>query len=300
MNRRTFLQCTGAAGVAGLAGCMADADETDDSGSDGTPTPTPADDGVDDEPAVVTSSIEQVASDCSSGEDATAAVSMDEEALTVTFSGQVTTGNPCHDVTLDSVEYDADADRLALVVGTEATDQVCVDCVGLLEFEGTVEFEGGLPGEAYVGHGDTVLTDTSGADDPGSGEPEAVELVTESFTVTNTESSSAGSADASFDPETNTVTVTGTIVGNDGCTTAELGDASYDPATDTLSVDVVTTRRDGTEDQACTQALVGIDYEAAFEFEGGIAHSVSISHDGQGIAGAGFETASESATPEEN
>jgi len=292
MDRRTFLTTTGAIGAAGLAGCMADAD---DAGDD--PTETTAPGSGDDEPAIVSSSVELVDASCSSGEDSSASLSMDEETLTVSFSGQVTTSNPCHDVTLERAEYDADEERLAIVVGTEATDEACVDCVGLVQFEGTVEFENGLPGEAYVGHGDTILSGSGDeAGGPGGSEPEAVELVEESFTVTSAGNDSpTDDADVAFNPEENTVVVTGTITGSNGCTTATLGSASYDPATDSLSVDVVTTRREGSDGKVCTQALVGIGYEATFTFEGGIAHSVSVSHDGQGVAGAGFESSSERA-----
>jgi hypothetical protein len=96
----------------------------------------------------------------------------------------------------------------------------------------------------------------------------------------------------SFDPEENTVVVTGTITGHNGCMTAALGSASYDPETDELSVGVVTTRREGTENQFCTQEVVALGYEATFTFEGGIPHSASVSHDGEGVLGAGYDSAS--------
>jgi len=312
MERRDFLRnasAAGALGVAGLAGCLADAD--DGSGDDGADP----DETADDTPApltVVDSTVETTGSECNDGRDSSASVSMDEETTTVSFTGQVTTGDPCHTVTKDRVEYDADADRLELVVGTEAGDGPCMDCVGLVTFEGSVELDGGLPGAVQVKNDDVLLTasgdesdsgaDDSGDDESAGSEPVAVELVDKSFSVTGETSgagSEAGTADVEFDSEANAVVVTGTIIGNNGCATAQLGSASYDPDEDTLTVDVETTARDGSEDKMCTQALVGIDYEATFSFEGGVAHSASVSHNGEGVASAAFDSAAASAPEDE-
>lgn len=301
MNRRKFLRQSSALGVAGLAGCIADAaDDTDDTQTpDGTSTPddptTPADGTPepDRDVTVTDASVERTQTSCNSGADPTAVVSVDEEAGVVTFWGQVSPGTPCYDVSLERAEYDADADRLSVVVETEREDGPCVDCVGLVEFEGRVAFEGGVPGGVAIGHGDTLLT---GSGDESPPKPAGTELVAGSFSVVGVDSGAPeGTADVEFDEDEGTVTVTGTITGSDGCATAELGSANYDPAADQLAVDVVTTRRDGTEGQTCTQALVGISYEAAFSFEGEIPSGVSVSHDGRGVMGAGYGSESASA-----
>ncbi|MEF8785756.1 MAG: hypothetical protein V5A45_07460 [Haloarculaceae archaeon] len=241
-------------------------------------------------PSIVDSTIELVDSGCSSGEDQTASVSMNESETTVSFSGLVTASDPCHEPTLERTEYDSATDRLAIVVGTESTADACDDCIGSIEFAGTVEFEGGLPSEASVGHGDTILSGGEATpDDP-------PELQASSFSVTSVESSRPRqTADASFDTDAETVTVTGTIVGNDGCMTAELGTVEYDAENSQLAVDVVTIERGDTGDNACTQQMVGIDYEATFSFDGGTPSSVAVSHDGDGIMAAGHGTSSASA-----
>lgn len=285
MHRRNFLRRASALGALTLAGCMGDAN--DDTGSNSTPTPTPADE----KPKVVDSSIETTATGCTSGEDATATVDTDESTLTVSFTGQVTAGTPCHDATIEQTEYDADADELTVEVGTERRDETCVDCVGLIEFAGTVTFEGALPGDVTITHGDEPLTGSGGDSST------MTELIDRSFTVESITSGGDGrTADATFDEDAGTVVVTGTIVGKDGCATAELGSAIYDADADELHVDVVTTRQEGAEDKVCTQALVDIDYEATFTFEGEIPSSVSISHDGQGVVSVGYDssTATES------
>jgi hypothetical protein len=182
------------------------------------------------------------------------------------------------------------------VVGTESTADACDDCIGSIEFAGTVEFDGGLPSEAYVGHDDTILSGGDDGDD--GGEPtseDPPELQASSFSVTGVASDDPRqTADASFDTDTETVTVTGTIVGNDGCATAKLGTVEYDAADDQLTVDVVTTRREDAGDGACTQQMVGIDYEAAVSFDGGTPSRVAVSHDGDGIMAAGHGSASAS------
>ena len=244
-------------------------------------------------PRIVDSTIELVDSGCSSGEDQTASVSMNEAETLVSFSGLVTTSDPCHEPTLEQVDYDSALDRLAIVVGTESTADACDDCIGSIEFAGTVEFDGGLPSEAYVGHDDTIL---SGGDDGGESPSEdPPELQASSFSVTGVASSEPKqTADASFDTDAETVTVSGTIVGNDGCTTAELGSVEYDAADDQLTVDVVTTKREDAGDSLCTQQMVGIEYEATFSFDGGTPSRVAVSHDGDGIMAAGHGSASAS------
>ena len=106
------------------------------------------------------------------------------------------------------------------------------------------------------------------------------------------------SADAAFDEDGSTVTVTGTIVGSNGCMTADLGSANYDGDADQLDVNVVTKERE--DSGMCTQPLVGIDYEAAFSFDGGIPSSVSVSHDGDGVMSAGYGSSSASAPDDGN
>lgn len=246
-----------------------------------------------DGPTVVDSSIELVDSRCSSGEEQTADVSMDPDEMTVSFSGLVMVGDPCREPTLDRVAYHPDTDRLAIMVGTESTASTCDDCLGVVEFAGTVTFEGGLPDDAYVGHDDTIL---SGGDDSGHSSEESPTPRARSFSVTEiTSGESRQTADASFDPDAGTITITGAITGTDGCATAELGSVEYDATEDQLRVDVVTTDREGTRDRACTQQLVTIGYEATVSFDGGLPTGVSVSHDGDGVMAAAYGHSSASA-----
>lgn len=58
---------------------------------------------------------------------------------TVRFSGSMTTPNPCHRAVIESV--DREGETLVVTVGSEWPDdvEVCVMCVGHIEFEGVVE-----------------------------------------------------------------------------------------------------------------------------------------------------------------
>lgn len=292
MDRRKFLRRTSALGALTLAGCMADDD------ANGTTDDTPrAGSGGDDTPAVTGSSIERTDNGCASGDAGYASTSTDDDTLTVTFSGRVTTNNPCYQPTLERTTYDAEADRLTIVVGTEPEDGTCVECVGYVDFSGTVEFEGGVPDDVEVVHDGETLA--SGEGSQGSGSDDTPTLQASSFSVTDVSSSSPErAADAEFNEDESTIVVTGTIVGNNGCMTADLGSASYDPDDDQLDVNVVTTERE--DSGACTEQLIGIDYEAMFSFEHGIPSSVSVSHDGDGVMAAGYGSSSASAPDSED
>lgn len=290
MNRRTLLRRTGALGALTLAGCMAD-----DDSSSGADTPTP---GTDDDvtPTITGSSIERTGNGCASGEHGYASSSTDEGTLTVSFSGRVETGNPCYQPTVENTAYDDETDRLTVTVGTEAEDTVCVDCVGYVDFSGTVQFEGALPGDVAVVHDDETLSPAS--DEAGSSGASSDDttpaMQASSFSVTDVHSSSPEqSADAEFEEDEGTISVTGTIVGSNSCMTADLGAASYDAETDRLDVNVVTMERE--DSGMCTQQLVGIDYKTIVSFENGIPSMVSVSHDGDGVMSAGYGSSSASA-----
>jgi hypothetical protein len=288
MDRRKFLRRTSALGALTLAGCIAD----EEANGTTTNTSTPGSTG-DVTPAVTGSSIERTDNGCASGHSDYASTAIDDGTMTVTFSGRVTTGNPCHQPTLERTTYDAEADTLTVALGTEAEDGVCVDCVGYVDFSGTVEFEGDVPGDVEIVHDGETLTPASGEGDEASA-GNVPTLQASSFSVTDVSSSSlANAADASFDEDGSTITVTGTIVGANGCTTADLGAVTYDAEADQLEVAVVTTERE--DSGMCTQQQVAIDYEATFSFESAIPTSVSVSHDGQGVMAAGYGSSSASA-----
>jgi hypothetical protein len=300
MNRRTVLRRTGALGALALAGCVSKA--ADDASPDQSESPTDTVDsgatgGSGDGKSVSEASVETVSSDCAANEVPAATVSFYDAASAVEFAGALRTPTPCHEVTLRAAGYDAERDALAVVLGTAATREGCVDCVGVVEFEGRVAFSGGLPGRVYVANDEAMLAmassdrpEPSPSPTPTPGEPTVGET---SFTVTGAESGTMTSeATVRFDAEAGRVVVGGTIPGSDSCKTAQLGSVEYDAGADRLSVGVETTRREGTEDAVCTQAIVEIDYEAEVAFSGGLPGTVVVTHDGREVASGSHRTAS--------
>ncbi|MFC6862726.1 hypothetical protein ACFQGE_04530 [Halomicroarcula sp. GCM10025817] len=137
---------------------------------------------------------------------------------------------------------------------------------------------------------------SSGGDDEDPGTDETTEPgSSQSPTLLDTEfvvgdrTSGSERDEATVRVEESRVVVEGVIWGSDGCKTATLLGSDYDLASNTLTVTVGTTDREGTEDQACTEAIVEIEYTATVRFEGGLPGRVVVEHD----HGAGSEQVSE-------
>ena len=132
----------------------------------------------------------------------------------------------------------------------------------------------GCLGESPGSDGDTSKS-PAGTDSPAltDSAPSTPALSESTFAVeTITPGGGENAASVSFGDG---VTVTGTIVGNNGCYTAELASAELAEGTLTVVVEAV---EEKSEDEMCTQALVDVDYEAAFTFEGGLPERVVVRH----------------------
>lgn len=187
MNRRTFLAAAAATGGL-LAGCLDDGtDDGPGAGGDtptetGTPTPTdgttetgtdtgtPTDAGSDgpanggtptaDGPRVSDRSFEALRTECGQGADE-ATVTFGERRVDV--AGTISGSNTCYTAELDSATYDESEDTLTVAVRAYVPEsdgtQACGQCIVDIDYESTVEFEGGLPGEVVVTHdGERVTT----------------------------------------------------------------------------------------------------------------------------------------------
>lgn len=323
MNRREVLRLTAGVGALAVAGCTggddtaspADGTDTDPDGAGGNGG---GDEGADTPAvAIADTTVQTAGKECLSG-DQTTDISFESGADRVVLTGIIRAPTPCHDAILRSAEYDAGADRLVVDIGTEDDgSDTCVECVGGIGYEVTVEFSGGLPQEATVAHDGQSLASaaygsssasgpedgaggdntsdgssgSSGGEDTGTDSPPTLEA--SSLSVTDISSSATETtAGIDFRTDAGEVVVRGTIEGEDGCATAALGDVRYDAAADAVSVSVVTEPREGSEDQACTSQVVYIDYEAVIEFSGGVPHEASVSHNGRGIGAAAYGSAS--------
>lgn len=310
MERRTILRRAGALGALALAGCVAGDDEqgdgptTDEPTATPTPTPSPSPTPTTDPVGIVDRSISTTHTGCQSSDDQfNAAVSMDEEAGRVIVTGTLNTPNPCHEATLSSVSWDADAGQLAIDVSAVSTGEVCVECIGAVEYRATVTMNAGLPETVAITHdGTPVATGSDGGDaDDGSesgGTGAAPRLVSSDLAVLGSNGTPADeTGDIEFRQDALEVVVSGTVRARNGCERAELGAVEYTPETDELSVDVVAAVPPSAEDQACTQVISYIDYRATIRFENALPTTVSVSQDGAGGIAASHASASESAAP---
>ncbi|ELZ87637.1 hypothetical protein C453_04764 [Haloferax elongans ATCC BAA-1513] len=74
------------------------------------------------------------------------------------------------------------------------------------------------------------------------------------------------------------VLVEGCLWGANGCAIARLGRATYDPESDVASL-LVETVEDRDPDEACTEALKPVGYEARLQFENGLPGELVVEHD---------------------
>ncbi|RZV10560.1 hypothetical protein BDK88_1729 [Natrinema hispanicum] len=103
------------------------------------------------EPAVTDTSLERKAQDCASETDGTATVAFTDEAVVVT--GRIPTPTPCYEPSLADVTYDDGRDVLTVVVDSgEQTADSCADCLGIVDYEATIDLDGRYPGRVAVRH----------------------------------------------------------------------------------------------------------------------------------------------------
>jgi len=87
--------------------------------------------------------IETVDGSCASGDEEDAAVTSDEDATVTTedesvvIEGMIPASNPCHEAILGDVSVDGS--ELQVTVDLEQQEGMCVECVGIITYEATVE-----------------------------------------------------------------------------------------------------------------------------------------------------------------
>ena len=169
MKRRVLLKRLAALGGAGaVAGCLGESDNPGgggnenggdgEDGGDATPTETPAatptetptaTPTAEPTPTVASKDIETEETDCMTG-DQKASVAFETDAVVV--DGAIQSPDPCHEATLEVVEYDPDADRLTVGVGLKDEGGGCMSCLGIVKYRAEIGFGGVLPGHVTVEH----------------------------------------------------------------------------------------------------------------------------------------------------
>jgi hypothetical protein len=140
MRRRAFVGTAASLGVIGLAGCVSD-------GAGTTPTAT----DTDKPPTIDASSIETTGTDCANGTGGVDGLDADASNHRLTVRGTVEAPDPCHLAEL--TETDLAVGTLSVTVGTVPDDQdVCVECVGAIDYEAVVHLTDGLTAEVRITH----------------------------------------------------------------------------------------------------------------------------------------------------
>jgi len=159
MKRRDVLKRASAlAGIGAVAGCTGGAESPggggggdDDTTDEDTTTEepmessTPTDGGA---TAITGQSMTTVERACMSGNQS-ATVTWEETAVVLT--GTLKASDPCHDAVFGDVSFDAEANELTAEVTLTAQDaDACQSCIGGIEYEGRVEFDGPAPASVTV------------------------------------------------------------------------------------------------------------------------------------------------------
>jgi len=143
-----------------------------------------------------------------------------------------------------------------------------LSAVGAVALTGCLSDGGDVPNATATGTATGTATPTP---------PPDPTLTDSTFTVVGSESGTRTDS-ASVSGDGGDVVVEGTIWGADGCRTARLPTVNYSSAADELTVPVETAERADAGD-ACTQAIVEIEYRATVAFENGPPSTVVVTHD---------------------
>jgi len=176
MRRRDFVTAASALAIGTVAGCIAegngnlpggdtptDETDTDDPASSQSESPPPSEGDV--QSNVLDHRIETVETSCMSQDSTGIDVSFEEAAVAI--AGIAQTPTPCYEARIDSAAVSEG--ELRVEVAFEKAEGVCVECVGALAYEATVDVDttDGID-TATVTHGDgeTRFTENRGGDDP--------------------------------------------------------------------------------------------------------------------------------------
>lgn len=294
MQRRRLLSVVGCA-LAATAGCIEDRAPVGD--ENGDPEPENGSDGDEDAVAGALDDWDLVVGVDSSAEpDEYPSVEFGEDAVTVT--GRMLVGSSsCKTVAATTVDYDADAARLDVVVeDAEAEDDSpedeprnCTDDISSESYELTAQFDESVP-ETVRAVEDLrdarreIIVGRDGVRDRSSDGPTTVESPPEGIDDITLEVDRGSLEAVGESPEISiedTVTVEGTlVVGSSSCKTTGVTDLSYDADAAELDLTVEDVEVDDA-DGACTADESVDDYRLTIEFAGSTPTTVSMTERGR-------------------
>ena len=305
LTRRGALAGAATLGALGVAGCVADDDpgnsndtENGNASANGTDGPTngragnatdgnetsgneSSDDGSgSDRRSLVGTMIETTATGCDTGDDGTPVATVEGGALVI--EGTIGAPTPCHEASIDSADLTDGA--LSVVVDVAVTDEMCIECVGAVDYAATVEFSADLTdiselADVTVEHagGDTyTLTDGQFAPQGGDGAGDTPPGIA-SHSLTTVEATCGGRETHEVTRDGRTVVVDGSFATSHPCHEATTTNLAV--ANGTLSVEVGGRSTLG-PDELCSGCLGEVTYRAEVTLESGVTvDTVDVSHD---------------------
>lgn len=132
-----------------------DGTRTDSSRDDGTSKDSSTDDAATDgaetdgDP-VVDATLAAEDGDCASERGHAGTIAFDDASVSI--DGSVATPNPCYELSFDSLASQDDGETLVVDVAADSSDDVCVQCLGSVDYEASVAFESVSPTQVVLAH----------------------------------------------------------------------------------------------------------------------------------------------------
>lgn len=295
LTRRKAILSSVGIGAAALAGCVS-GDGDEDGSDDGTDDDDGDNTGNQPDPDAT---IEHLDSGCG-GPDSESVSVFDDEGVYI-VAGTLPSPTPCYEAALEATGYEDGTLSLTVDAVEEELDGDCIECVGELDYEVTVEgLEDVELTSVEVTH-TTGETHTVEAGEFVDGRPPRPELIDTELTTSGSEirdetfqggGIELGEVDDLSDAERGTIEIHGTIPTNTPHYRAVLDDVTVERTSLHVAVDVESTLEDG---EVGTQPLGVVNYTVAVELRNpGLIASVNVDHPESGH-GAAWESDSTSA-----
>jgi hypothetical protein len=263
-------------------------DGDDGNGDDGN-SDDASGDGIDLPDGVSTASIPTANTDCGTSD----ADRFDAElGETVTINGTLSAPNPCHEAVFSEITLEGGELGVTIDVEDTSGDTGCVECIGEVSYEATIELDDVEVTKATLTHvtGGTYTIEGSRTYPNPTVTDTAIEMV-------GAECGTEDDATANIEPGEEAVEITGTVIASNPCHRAVLSDVTVDGSK--LDVEV---GLEETETDVCESCTGAISYEATVTIEEmkGL-NTVSVSHPDGSSYGASWRSSSTSARdPESN
>ena len=191
---------------------------------------------------------------------------------------------------LQYANYDPSTDTVLVGVDTKEKENagVGMQCLVKISYELKLEIDGDLP-ENVVVVNNNVRSDAVKYN----------EITEATFKYSSSgDTDDRGGPEIERDEDEKQISIEGNIGGNNSCEKPVLKQVQYDESNDKLNVMVETMNPH--PQQPCPQIMMNMEYEAELDFKNSLPSKVSVSHNGQEVAGSTYSSNSASASPPQN